>query len=121
MLLGPKPLKSLLNSIINRFNKKLASWKGANLSQVGKCTLLKSTLINLPTYALSLFGILVKHANKMEKICRAFLWIGVEENKRYHLVAWDNAYLPKWYGGLGIRKMRHLNNALLGKKRWHIF
>ena len=50
-----------------------------------------------------------------------FLWIGAEENKRYHLVSWDNFYLPKFHGGLGIRKIRHLNNALLGKKIWHIF
>ena len=121
MLLGSKLLKSFWNGIIDRFNKKLASWKGATLSQVGKFTLVKSTLQNLPTYALSLFGILVKHANRMEKIQREFLWIGVEENKRYHLVSWDNVYLPKCYGGLGIRKIRHLNNALLDKKIWHIF
>ena len=121
MLLGPKPPKSFWNGIIDRFNKKLASWKGVSLSQAGKHTLVKSTLQNLPTYALSLFGIPVKHAEKMEKIQREFLWRSVEENKRYHLVAWDNACLRKWYGGLGIRKIRHLNNVLLGKKIWHIF
>ena len=49
------------------------------------------------------------------------MWINIEENKIYHLVSWDNAFLPKCYGGLGITKIGHLNNALLGKKIWHIF
>ena len=66
-------------------------------------------------YALSLFGILVKFVDKMEKIQRDFLWSGLEEHKRYPLVAWDNVFLPKIYGGLGIRKLKHLNEALLAK------
>ena len=77
--------------------------------------MVKSILQNLLTYALSLFKIPVKHADRMEKIQRDFLWIGVEENKTYHLVAWDHVCLPKWHRGLGFRKIRHLNNALLAK------
>ena len=68
MPLGSKPLESFWNGIIDRFNKKLIGWKGATLSQVGKCTLVKSTLQNLPSYALNLFGIAVKYADRMEKI-----------------------------------------------------
>ena len=66
--LGLKPLKYFYNGIIDRFNKKLVGWKGAILSQARKCTLVKSNLQNLPTYALSLFGILAKYVDKMEKI-----------------------------------------------------
>ena len=87
MSLGSKPLEYFWNGIIDRFNKKLDGWKGATLSQVGKCTLVKSTLQNLLTYALSIFGILIKHVDRMEKIQREFLWTGGEENKIYHLVA----------------------------------
>ena len=68
MLLGPKPPKYFLNGIIDRFNKKLASWKGANLSQARKCTLVKLSLENHPTYALTLFGIPINHVDRMEKI-----------------------------------------------------
>ncbi len=94
----------------------MVGWKGASLSQAKKCLLVKSTLQNLPIYALSLFGILVKFADKMEKIQRDFLWTRLEGKKRYPLVAWEKVYLPKRYGGLGIRKLTHLNKVLLAKQ-----
>ena len=36
-------------------------------------------------------------------------------------MAWDNVCLPKSYGGLGIKKLKHINKALLTKKIWYIF
>ena len=113
--LGSKLPDSFWIGLIDKFSKKLARWKGAILSQAGKCQLVKSTLQNLPMYALSLFGIPVKYAEKMERIQRDFLWTGVEGRKRYPLVAWENVFLPKHYGGLGIRKLTHLNKGLLEK------
>ena len=36
-------------------------------------------------------------------------------------MAWDNVFLPKSYGGPGIRKLKHLDSALQAKKVWKIF
>jgi hypothetical protein len=71
--LGMTPPDSFWNSIMDRFSKKLVGWKGVILSQAGKCQLVKSILQNLPIYALSLFTILIKFAERMEKIQRDFL------------------------------------------------
>ena len=76
--LGTNPPDSFWNGIMDRFSKKLVGWKGASLSQVGKCQLVKSTLQNLSVYALSLFFIPVKFFERMEKIQRDFLWTGAE-------------------------------------------
>ncbi len=119
--LGSSPPESFWNGILDRFNRKMAGWKGVSLSQAGKCLLVKSSLQNLPIYALSLFGILGKIAERMEKIQRDFLWNGNEGKKRYPLVAWEKVCLPKRYGGLGIRKITHLNKALRAKQIWRIF
>ena len=121
LILGYLLELNLWNSIIDNFNRKFAGWKGATLSQAGKCSLVKFILQNLPTYALSLFGIPVKFAERMERIQRDFLWTGTDDHKRYHLVSWDLVCLPKSQGGLGIRKISHLNQSLLAKHPWRIF
>ena len=36
-------------------------------------------------------------------------------------MAWEKVYLPKRHGDLGIRKLSHLNKALLAKQIWKIF
>ena len=56
--------------------------------------LIKSTLSNIPTYYLSLFPILVGVAHRIEKIQRDFLWGGMGEEFKYHLVSWDRVCEP---------------------------
>lgn len=57
---------SFWSSLIDRFQMKLAGWKGALLSQAGKLQLIKASLQNLPVYAMSLFKILAKFADRMK-------------------------------------------------------
>ncbi|RVW36866.1 LINE-1 retrotransposable element ORF2 protein [Vitis vinifera] len=57
-------------------------------------------------------------AAKIEKMQRDFLWSGVGEGKRDHLVNWDVVCKPKSRGGLGFGKISIRNVALLGKWLW---
>lgn len=72
--LGFSPSKSFWEDLVEKFNKKLVGWKGNMLSQVGKVTLLKACLQTVPTYALSLFKLLAKFLDAIDKIQRNFLW-----------------------------------------------
>ena len=54
-------------------------WKHLYLSKGGRVTLLKSTLLRLPTYFLSLFPIPANVANRIEKVKQKFLWGGMGE------------------------------------------
>jgi hypothetical protein len=80
--------------------------------------LIKSTLSNLPTYYLSLFPILAAVAYRLEKLQRDFLWSGLGEEFKYHLVSWSKICEPICSGGLAIRNLRRFNQALLGKWLW---
>jgi hypothetical protein len=80
--------------------------------------LIKSTLSNLPTYMLSLFPIPADVAQRIEKIQRDFLWGGLNDEVKFHLVDWDTVCSPNPQGGLGIRNVRKFNQALLGKWLW---
>ncbi|XP_058733672.1 uncharacterized protein LOC131605316 [Vicia villosa] len=50
-----------------------------------------------------------------------FLWGGVGEKRKVHWVNWKTICLPVEKGGLGIRRIKDFNIALLNKWRWRIF
>ena len=78
--------RAIWNTILEKIERRLASWKHLNLSKSGKVTLLKSTLSTLPTYYLSLFPIPVDVANRIEKLPRDFLSGGIDESHKFNLV-----------------------------------
>jgi hypothetical protein len=69
--------KLIWDSIIEKMERRLASWKRLYLSKGGRLMLIKSTLSNLLTYHLSLVPIRIGVANCVEKLQQVFLWGGV--------------------------------------------
>ena len=84
----------------------------------GRITFIQSCLTHMPCYFLSLFKIPASRAAKIERLQRYFLWSGVGEGKRDHLVSWDVVCNPKAKEGLGFGKISIRNFALLGKWLW---
>ncbi|GJX67488.1 RNA-directed DNA polymerase, eukaryota, reverse transcriptase zinc-binding domain protein [Tanacetum coccineum] len=64
--------------VINRFFKRIASWKVNLLSIGGRLTLMKSVLGSLPFYFLSLFKAPKAIINKLKSMRRQFFW-GMKE------------------------------------------
>ncbi|RVW81741.1 LINE-1 retrotransposable element ORF2 protein [Vitis vinifera] len=79
--------------VIERISRRLDGWQKAYLSLV------------IPASV----------AAKIERLQRDFLWSGVGEGKRDHLVRWEAVCKPRIIGGLGIGKIPLRNRALLGK------
>uniref|UniRef100_A0A2N9J257 Reverse transcriptase domain-containing protein n=1 Tax=Fagus sylvatica TaxID=28930 RepID=A0A2N9J257_FAGSY len=110
--------QTIWTPVLERVEKRLASWKRLYLSKGGKLTLIKSTLSSIPTYFLSLFPIPARVANRLEKLQRDFLWNGMEEKPKFHLVNWSQICAPLRHGGLAVRDLKSFNKALLGKWLW---
>ncbi|RVX05281.1 Transposon TX1 uncharacterized 149 kDa protein [Vitis vinifera] len=101
--------------VVERISSRLDGWQKAYLSLGGRITLIQSCLSHLPSYFLSLFKMPASVAAKIERLQRDFLWSGVGEGKRDHLVRWDIVCKPKTIGGLGLGNISWRNLVLLGK------
>jgi hypothetical protein len=108
--------KAFWNGVVEKSVRTLASWKRSYLSKGGRLALIKSTLSNLPTYLMSPIPTAV--AKRIESIQRDFLWGGMGEEFKFHLVNGRKVCSPIWEGGLGIHNLRCFNRALLGKWLW---
>ncbi|RVW29587.1 putative ribonuclease H protein [Vitis vinifera] len=104
--------------VIERISRRLDGWQKAYLSFGGRITLIQSCLTHMPCYYLSLFKLPASVAAKIERLQRDFLWSGIGEGKKDHLVRWDVVCKPKEIGGLGFGNISLRNLALLGKWLW---
>ena len=115
---APYKFSKVWEGVEERFQKKLAWWKGQYLSKGGRQTLIKSTLSNLPIYYMSPFVVPKRVAARLENIQRDFLWgRGALVNKP-HLLSWSVVCLEKVKAWLGFRSLGTFNKALLGKWSW---
>ena len=76
--------------------------------------LLKSVLSSLPVYALSFFKAPTGIVSSIESILIFFF--GSDDHRKIHWVDWNTVCGSKEVGGLGVRRIREFNLALLG--RW---
>lgn len=63
-----------------------------------RLTLIKSILINLPTYYMSIFEMPKGIVRKLEQLFRKFLWGDKKDSKKVHLVPWSQVIKPKSKG-----------------------
>ncbi|KAL0292609.1 UNVERIFIED_CONTAM: hypothetical protein Scaly_2581600 [Sesamum calycinum] len=105
--------------LIDKVDTRLAGWNHQTLSYAGRLQLIKSVISTLHTYWASVF-ILPKGVLKMlERKMRTFLWQG-PSGEGQAKVAWDQICKPKAEGGLGLRSLIIMNQALILKQLWRI-
>ncbi|XP_077223456.1 uncharacterized protein LOC143857069 [Tasmannia lanceolata] len=110
--------KSLWDPIVERIERRLETWKRNLVSKGGRLTLVKSVLDNILVYYLSLFKFPVNVSLRIEQIQRRFLWSGSDDKKGIPLVKWEKVCISIKNGGLGIRRIKGFNQALLCKWLW---
>ncbi|XP_028073785.1 uncharacterized protein LOC114276193 [Camellia sinensis] len=117
--LGANPRRSnTWKPVVEKYKKKLASWKRRYLSFAGRLTLIKSALSSLPVYFLSIFKMPVGVAKTIDRIQSNFLWGGSDIKKKIHLVKWQEVCQSTAQGGLGVRRLSEVNVCLMLKWWW---
>ncbi|XP_074290821.1 uncharacterized protein LOC141617527 [Silene latifolia] len=109
--------------LIDKITARIRSWGANHLSYAGRLTLVTSVLQSLHSYWSNIFLIPNGIMNRIDSLCRNFLWGGgggKDSYLRAPAVSWDKCCLPKSEGGLGIKHSKNWNKALLGKYVWWI-
>ncbi|KAL5540231.1 hypothetical protein UlMin_044471 [Ulmus minor] len=109
------------NFLVEQLDSKLAGWNAITLSKAKKLILIKSIVLAVPTYSMQTVKIPTAICSKLDARIRSFWW-GPSSNGRNSLClkAWDALCKPKSLGGLGFRRMRDFNLALLSKWGWNV-
>lgn len=85
--------------IIEKMEKRLATWQMQYLSLGGRLTLTNSVLDSIPTYCMSLYPMPSSVLKQMDKLRRRFLWDGNSTTQKFSLVKWSKVTQPKIQGG----------------------
>lgn len=72
-------------------------------------------LSSLPIYYLSLFKMPEGVAKEIDTVQSRFLWGGDELRRKIHLVKWKEISKSKNQGGLGVKRIKLMNDCLLLK------
>ncbi|XP_074305698.1 uncharacterized protein LOC141640919 [Silene latifolia] len=92
-----------------------------DILQVSGLVLVNSVLTVLYNYWVNIFIIPKGVLNRLNAICRSYLWDGSSELMRVPLVSWEKVCAPRTEGGLGIRDSCSWNVAAMGKRVWWIY
>jgi hypothetical protein len=113
--------KRAFHGIIEKVQSRIEGWRAKTLSQAGRLVLIKSVAAALPSYAMSSFLLPITFCSELDKMFKNFWW-GFPANKKRNLSlkAWDSLCILKALGGLGLRKMREVNLALVSKLGWKL-
>ncbi|XP_062075245.1 uncharacterized protein LOC133779282 [Humulus lupulus] len=104
--------------IIQKMRVKLFSWSSKHLSYAGRLLLIQTVLAGLRNFWMSVFNLPQSIIKEVEKLCRQFLWGASGTRSKFHLASWYQVFLPKAYGGLGLRDGSSWNRALLARNRF---
>lgn len=104
--------------LLRRVEQKISHWTFRLLSIGGRLILVKSVLIGIPIYWLSLHRIPVSILSRLRRLFFNFLWTGAADRRKLILTKWESIALPTDHGGWGIRNLTYFGIALRMKSFW---
>ncbi|XP_071733554.1 uncharacterized protein [Rutidosis leptorrhynchoides] len=107
-------------SLLEKVRERIQDWKNKSLSFAGRLQLIKSVLISIQVYWISMFVIPKNVIYDIEKMLRSFLWGGKDKGKVVAKVSWKDISYDKCQGGLGIRDIHLWNKTFITKHIWNL-
>ena len=112
--------KQVYDFLVEKVRTKLAGWKARTFSMAGHCTLINSITSAIPTHVMQCCLLPTFITKELDKLNRNFLWGDTVEKKKVHLLNWKTITQAKEDGGLGIKRSKSQNLALLASRAWKL-
>jgi hypothetical protein len=110
-----KPKVEDYTPLVNKIERRISAmvtW----LTMAGRATLVGTTISSVPIYAMCSVKMYATNLNSIDRARKHGLWRGSDvASKGKPLVAWSKLTTPKDKGGLGLKNLRIMNEALLIK------
>ncbi|KAL8091729.1 hypothetical protein AgCh_034115 [Apium graveolens] len=105
----------------DRLADRIQGWDKSWLCKGGKEILLKMVAQSLPSHAMSILVLPTQTCTDMERLMTKFWWKSSSKKDRsISWMSWDRMCRRKSQGGIGFRKLRDFNIALVGKQGWRL-
>lgn len=101
--------------IIDSIRLRLVGWKKNFVSFTGRLILVKYVLSSIPMHIALVTPLLSRTCLLIERLMRNFLWFADPIKSRSNYVRWETICQPKSEGGLGLRRLKGINDACLLK------
>ncbi|XP_028550862.1 uncharacterized protein LOC114579674, partial [Dendrobium catenatum] len=99
--MGVADFQDLLSHVTDR----LKVWGKKSLTLGGKITLIKTSLLSLPNFAITHYPVPKRVIHEVEKLCRKFIWHKQNGKPGLHYAAWEDICSPTTAGGLGLQSI----------------
>ncbi|XP_074315572.1 uncharacterized protein LOC141651774 [Silene latifolia] len=109
------------NILIDKMIHKIKGWNKRRISYTGRMVLVRSVLATLHNYWAKIFVLPVGVMDKIQALCRNFLWEGSDDYSKAPLISWKVVCSSLKAGGLGLIDSKDWNVAAVGKLVWWIF
>jgi len=113
LLISSRLLSKDRKVLIKRMESRITHWGNKFLSFDGRLQFIRSVLSSLHIYWASVFILPMRLIKDLERRMRNFLWSQNPLDKGKAKVVWRNVCLPFCEGGLGIKRIKDINKALM--------
>ncbi|KAJ4791511.1 RNA-directed DNA polymerase (reverse transcriptase)-related family protein [Rhynchospora pubera] len=106
------------NMLLEKLRAKLTGWRSNMLSHAGRLVLIKSVLLSVPVYFMSVEIIPKGIIKQIESLIAKFFWGKTDQSRYMSFVSWKRICQTMEKGGLGVRSLQTFGDALFLKLVW---